>query len=279
MVLGTAFFASMHASVRLVSGDMHPFEVSFFRNLFGLIVVTPLIVRGGVKSLRTYQLKTNLLRGLTGIGAMLSWFYALSILPLAQATALSFTATIFGSLGAVLFLRERMRLRRWCAIFCGFFGALIILRPGFSGLDPGALLVLFSSLCWGTSMVLIKRLASTDSTVCIVAWMSIMLSVLSLPPALLVWTWPSFVQLLWLLLIGGLGTLGHLASTEAFKHADATAIFPLDFTRLIWATLIGYFVFSELPDIWTWIGAAVIVGSASYITYRETALKREPEQR
>ena len=104
--------------------------MAFFRNVFGLVAIAPLIYRAGLGSLRSRQPKLQLARALIGIVAMLSWFYALSVIPIAEATALSFTAVIFGSIGAALFFGERMRARRWSAVVIGFLGALIILRPG-----------------------------------------------------------------------------------------------------------------------------------------------------
>jgi drug/metabolite transporter (DMT)-like permease len=276
MLAATALLTSMHASVRYVSEGLHPFEITFFRNLFGLIVMLPLAMRAGLSGLASRQPGLQCLRSLFGILAMLAWFYSLSVVPIAQATALSFTAVIFGSIGAALFLGERMRLRRWSAVVMGFLGALLILRPGFQAVDLGALLVIFSSLCWSAALLTVKRLARTDSVVCIVTWNSVLLTVLSLPAAMLVWTWPSSDDLLWLGLIGVLATAGHLAMTAAFKAADATVIFPVDYTRLVWASLLGYLVFSEIPDGWTWLGGTMIFASTTYIAYREAALKAKP---
>lgn len=276
MMLGaTLVLTSMHGAVRYVSAAMHPFEVAFFRNLFGLLTVMPLLVRGGWSSLRSEHPWWQLLRGLFGLCAMLSWFYGLSVVPLAEATALSFSAAIFGSIGAALFLGERMRLRRWSAVVLGFAGALIILRPGIGVFQPGALVVILASLGWAAALLTVKFLSRSDGVLAIVGWSSILLTVFSLPPALFVWTTPSVDQLGWLLLIGTLATLGHLAMTTAFKLADATAVFPIDFTRLLWASVIGLVAFGEWPDRWTWIGGSLIFGSTVYIAYRESLHRRQ----
>jgi len=278
MMLGASLvLTSMHGAVRYVSAGMHPFEVAFFRNLFGLLTVMPLLVRGGWGSLRSQHPWWQLLRGLFGLCAMLSWFYGLSVVPLAEATALSFSAAIFGSLGAALFLGERMRARRWSAVLFGFIGALIILRPGIGVFQPGALVVLFASLGWAAALLTVKHLSRSDGVLTIVGWSSILLTVFSLPPALLVWTAPSAAQLWWLLLIGSLATLGHLAMTSAFKLADASAVFPIDFTRLLWASAIGLVAFGEWPDRWTWIGGSVIFASTAYIGYRESLRRRQAQ--
>jgi len=209
---------------------------------------------------------------------MLTWFYGLSVVPIAQATALSFTAVIFGSIGAALVLGERMRLRRWSAVVMGFVGALVILRPGFGQVNPAALIVVLSSICWAAALLTVKRLSTTDSVVCIVTWNSVLLTVLSLPVAIPVWVTPQPEQLLWLGLIGILATLGHLAMTGAFKVADATVVFPVDYTRLVWASVIGYLVFSEVPDVWTWVGGTIIFSSTTYIAYREAVIRRARER-
>jgi drug/metabolite transporter (DMT)-like permease len=277
MLAATAVLTCMHASVRHVSADMHAFEIAFFRNLFGLFTILPLALRAGMGSFKSRQPGLQVLRSIFGLGAMTAWFYGLSVVPIAQATALSFTSVIFGSLGAALILGERMRARRWSAVAAGFVGALVILRPGLGDVEPAALIVVLSSLCWAGALLTVKKLSTTDSVVCIVTWNSVLLTVLSLPVALPVWVTPSTEQLLWLGIIGVLATLGHLAMTSAFKASDATAVFPVDYTRLLWASVIGYLAFGEIPDLWTWIGGTIIFASTTYIAYREAALRRAPD--
>jgi drug/metabolite transporter (DMT)-like permease len=277
MLAAAAVLTCMHATVRHVSDGMHPFEITFFRNLFGLVAVLPLALRAGIGGLKSRQPGLLLVRSGFGLVAMFTWFYGLSVVPIAQATALSFSAVIFGSIGAALLLGERMRVRRWSAVIAGFVGTLVILRPGFADVDWGALIVVLSSICWAGAMLTVKRLSVTDSVVCIVTWNSVLLTVLSLPVAIPVWVTPSLEQLLWLSLIGLLATVGHLAMTGAFKASDAAVVFPVDYTRLLWATVIGYLAFGEIPDAWTWIGGTIIFTSTAYISYREATLRRARE--
>jgi drug/metabolite transporter (DMT)-like permease len=274
MLGATLVLTVMHAIVRHLGQSMHPFEIVFFRNLFGLVAVLPLVVHGGPRILYTRRPALHALRGALATGAMLSWFYSLSIVPIAEATALSFMAVIFASLGAVFFLGENMRIRRWSAVIASFTGAMLILRPGFHEVSGGALLVLGSSVCWGLAVVTVKQLSRTESVVSIVAWMAILLTSVSIVPALWVWQWPTWSQLAWLALVGGLATAGHLAMTQALKIADTTSILPLDFTRLVWAAALGYLVFGEVPDRWTWLGGGIIVSSATYLMFREASLAR-----
>ena len=277
MLAATAVLTCMHASVRHVSDGMHTFEITFFRNLFGLVAILPLALRAGIGSLRSRQPGLQILRSAFGVVAMFTWFYGLSAVPIAQATALSFTAVIFGSIGAALVLGERMGPRRWSAVVAGFAGTLVILRPGVTDVDPAAFIVVLSSICWAGAMLTVKRLSITDSVVCIVTWNSVLLTVLSLPMALSVWVTPSLEQLLWLSLIGILATLGHLAMTGAFKASDAAVVFPVDYMRLLWAAVIGYLAFGEIPDVWTWVGGTIIFASTIYIAYREATLRRARE--
>jgi drug/metabolite transporter (DMT)-like permease len=270
LIFAAGVVTAMHAVVRHLSADIHPFELAFFRSLFGFFALSPLFFQHGVKSIRTVQPKLQLLRGITGIGAMLTWFYGLSLVPLAEATALSFTNAIFGSIIAAIFLKEHLSRQRLAAIFTGFVGVLVILRPGLIELNVGTLLVLFSSLCWGSSLVMVKKLSQTDSTVSIVAWFGIQMSLLSFPFAAVVWTWPGWTDYAWLGLMGIFGTLGHLAITRGLKLVDSAAVFPLDFTRLLWAGLFGFVFFAEFPDLWTWVGAGIIIASTIVFLYRES---------
>ena len=269
VVSAAGSLSAMHAIVRFLSPSIHPFELAFFRSLFGFIVILPLLLRGGIDSVRTHQPRLQMLRGVVSIAAMMSWLSGLSRVPLAEATALSFTNVIFGSLAAIIFLREKMTMARGIAVFIGFVGVLVILRPGFVQMDIGVVCVLFSALCWGCSVVIVKQLDRTDSAVSIVAWVGIQLSILSLPFALSVWVWPTMEEWLWLSLLGTLATIGHLCMVQGLKLTDAMTIFPLDFTRLIWASLFGLFIFSEWPDVWTFVGAGIIVISGTFMLYRE----------
>lgn len=275
MALSAFALAAMHTLVRYLSADLHPFVIVFFRNFFGLVAVLPLILKGGVASMAVSRPWLMAIRLLTGIFAMLSWFYALSKVPIANATALSFSATIFATLSAWLFLGERMRLRRWAAIFVGLIGVLIVLRPGVGGYNAFGLLVLASTVSWGIGVTLVKKLSQTDSITSVVAWMSIGLTVLSVPIAWWFWQPPTLTQYALLFAVGSLGTIGHLCMTRALKMADTGPIMSIDFTRLIWTTAFGAALFGDVLDTWTMVGAVVIFSSGLYIIFRESHLERE----
>ncbi len=271
----TLVMVLMHAAVRHVGQQLPVVEVMFFRNFFGLLVVVPLVLREGLPILRTKRPGLHLLRSFIGIMAMWMWFYALTVVPVAEATALSFTSVIFGSIAAAVLLKERMRARRWSAVIVGFLGAMVILRPGFQEVSVGMLAVLASSVFWALALILVKHLSRFDSVVCIVAINQFLLTLISAVPAALAWQAPTPGQLAWLLLVGTCATFGHILMTTAFKWGDASAVFPVDFARLIWAAVLGWLIFAEVPDEWTWLGGAIIFGSTAYITYREAAVRRQ----
>lgn len=274
MVGACLFFATMAGIIRHVSSELHPFEIAFFRNLFGLAFMMPWLARVGWGGLKTQRIGLYTVRGIIGLAAMLLFFWAITILPLAQVTALSFTAPLFATILAALVLGEVVRRRRWAAILIGFVGALIILRPGLQEIGWPTFAVLFSSLLMASAVVMIKMLSRTETTSAIVTYMVIYLTPMSLIPALFVWQTPSWSIFGWLIALGGVATAAHQCLTRSFAVAEASAVMPFDFTRLIFAALIGYFFFDQIPDLWSGIGAAVIVTASVYIAHREAVVAR-----
>lgn len=275
MAAYAAAMAAMHATVRYSSTELHPFVIAFFRNLLSLPMVLPLVLRHGRAGLRPKRFDLHLWRAVIGAAAMLAWFYALSVLPLANATALSFTTALFVTIFAALFIGEQVGLRRGAAVIIGFVGTVIILRPGLEVVSIGAVLAVVSSATWGIALVVIKTLSRYDRTESIVFWASVLLTPLTFVAALFVWQWPTWEQLGVLALLALFSTIAHVLMTEAFKNAEAVVVMPLDFTRLIWAAVIGYVLFLEVPDWGTWLGGTVIFASATYITWREHQLEQQ----
>lgn len=278
MVVSTICFTVMQALIRIVASGpdpLHPIEVAFFRNLFGFVALTPMFLRSGLKILHTERFSLHALRAAFQSCGMISFFVALTLIPISEVTALSFSGPLFATVLAVIVFRERIRARRISALLVGFLGVLIILRPGVSALSLGALLIIGSSLGWAISMMMIKTLTKTDSPVTMTAYAALLMSPVTLVPALFVWQWPHLAQLGWMLCIGIVGTLGHICFASAFRETEISAVLPLDFLRLIWAALIGYFVFAESPSIFTWIGGLLIFASATYIAIREAKLSKQ----
>ena len=275
LMLGSVLcFALMAISIRLASEQLHAFQIAFFRNLFGLLFTVPLIWRAGFSLLRTNRLRLYFLRCLTGLSAMLTGFWALVHLPLAQAVALSYTTPLFVTILAVLLLGEVVRARRWSAVAIGFVGVMVILRPGVDGLQLAALVAIASSALSASSAISIKFLSRTEPANAIVIWMVLIMTPMSLLPALPVWQAPQGAIWLWVILTGGLGTLGHLCMTRAYKLADVSALQPLNFLQLPIVAFVAWLLFAEHVDAWTVVGASIIFASTAYIARREARLHR-----
>ena len=274
MVLAAASFAALTTVIREVSGSMHPFELAFFRNLFGLLFMLPWLFKSGFKVLKTERLPMHVFRSSIGLVAMLSWFVAVSMMPIAEATALSFTTPLFATVGAALFLGETVRVRRWAATVAGLIGALVIVRPAGIDIGLGAGLVLLASACMSMAALSIKSLSRTETPSMIVLFTGLIMTPMSLVPALFNWTTPQPVDYLWFVALGLFATIGQIALARAFASADVSAVLPFDFSRLIFAAILGYLFFAESPDIWTWLGAAIIFSAALYTAHRESRQAR-----
>jgi len=274
MALSTAFMACMYAAIRKVPGQLHPFEVAFFRSLFALLLILAWHGRRVVALYRTRHLGLHILRGSLNVVAMLTFFYAVVITPLADVAALGFTAPLFASVLAIALLGEPPERPRLAVAALGFLGALIILRPGSGVVGVGHVLLLISSLFWSVTIMVIKLLARTESSLTITVYMGSVMAPLSLAAAAFFWRWPEPVQLLWLLLIAILGTCGQISLAQSLRSAEVTAVLPLDFLKLVWSALLGFLVFAEIPDFWTLIGGATIFGSTTYLAMAEAGRSR-----
>jgi len=275
MLLGALAAAAMNGAVRHVSDDLHPFEISFFRVLFGLIVFSPLFLRHGMEKLKTRRIGLHIVRGGLQAGAMLQFFTALRFSPLAKVAALQFTTPLFGTIFALILLREAIRLRRVTALVVGIIGTLIILRPDVGGLDFGSGLVISSSASWAMAMIAIKVLSRADSSITITFYGTLFMLPFTLLAALPYWQTPTLEQLAWLAVVGGLASTHNLCVAQAFRDAEVTAVIPLDFSKLVWSAIIGYVFFAEVPVVWTWAGGVIILAAATYIAYREAQVKEE----
>lgn len=269
MLTSTVLFATMHALIRTTSQHMPAVEVAFFRNLFGLVVLAPLMMSSPVSILKTNRFGQHVTRSVINVGSMLCFFIGLSMTPIARATALSFTAPLFTALFSALFLGEVFRWRRWTAIVVGFAGTLVILRPGLGTMTQGDLLLVVSAVLWSFALIEIKLLGKTESSLTITSYVTLLMTPMTLVPALFVWQTPSPELWIGLITIGVLGVLGQIAVTEALLLADTTVVMPFDFLKLIWATLFGIVLFGEMPDALTYVGAAMVFGSTFFIAWRE----------
>ena len=267
-------FSVMNVFVRLATEQIAALEVAFFRNFFALMFMLPWLARVGFEPLRTQRIKLHLVRSFFALATMIAWFSALALLPLNEAVALNFTVPLFATAGAALVLGEVVRARRWTATVIGFLGTLIILRPGFAEVTPAMALPVVAALTMACATLTVKSLSRTESAATVVLYMTVILTPLSLVPALFVWQWPDWPTLGYLVGLGGSGALAHLLLTIAYCKADASAVIPFDYARLPFVAVIAFFLFDEVPDLWTWLGAAVIAASAIYIAHREAQVAR-----
>jgi drug/metabolite transporter (DMT)-like permease len=274
MLLANLCVAGMTCTIRIASADLHPFEIAFFRNLFGVVFLLPFLIPAGLRVVRIHAPGRLVLSSGGHLIAMLSYFLAAAVMPLAELTALAFTKPLFASIGAALILHEIVRARRWSAIAIGFLGVLIVLRPGAEAFSPYAGLVLLSALASAAVVLVVKQMTRSDSTTTIVLYQSLFLTILSLPPALLFWQTPSLESLTLVALIGALGTITWLCFTRAFALADASAVMPLEFLKLPFTAFLAYLLFAQVPSIWTWLGGGLIFASTIYVSHREARVAR-----
>ncbi|MBT3991542.1 MAG: DMT family transporter [Rhodospirillaceae bacterium] len=269
IILSVALFTGSHGFVRGVGKSIHPYEIAFFTSLFSFAFYLPWLLRTKFRPMRTTKIRTHIVRAFFNAGAVGAWYTALSLTPLADATALALTSPLIVTLGAVLFLGEKARLRRWIALGVGLSGALIIIRPGFQSFSIGFVFVILSIILGSGSRIFAKHLLQWDQPPTIGAWVALLQIPITFCMAIYFWRWPDLIQLTMLAAVGLFVGGAHLTMTLAYKRSEVSALEPFNFIRLIIATLIGFFIFSELPDIWTWIGGGIIIASTSYIARRE----------
>ena len=263
-------FVAVTGIVRHLGTDMSAVQAAFIRYVFGLLLLAPVFFKLGSLVRERKIMGLHAVRGvLHGIGVML-WFFAMAKIPIAEVTALGFTAPIFTTLGAALFLGERLHLHRIGAVLIGFGGAIVVLQPGFQEISIGAVAQLVAAPLFACSFLIAKRLTRTESSPAIVAYLSIFVTLTLLPPALIVWRTPTLIELGWLFATAVCATAGHVTLMQAFRAADLTVTQPIQFLQLVWATVLGLTLFGEQPEIWTWVGGGVIVASATYIARRES---------
>jgi drug/metabolite transporter (DMT)-like permease len=269
MLFAAAMFACMGGFIRHLASDIHPLVLGFLRSVIGMLLILPFMARFGFGMIRTRRHGMFFLRGMFSALGQAFYFSAIAFLPMADAISLTFTAPLFGVVLAVALLGEKFRLPRWIATLVGFAGVLIVLRPGFGDVTLVTLTPLMAALSMSFIWVFVKMLADTEPTERIVFYMMAYAIPASLVPALFVWTTPALENVPWLIGLAVVANLGQVGMTNAYRAADATAVFPFDFARLPFTALIAYFVFAETPDAWTWVGASVIFGSTLFVVRHE----------
>lgn len=274
MLVTGVLFVGVTATVKHVGKDVPAAEAAFLRYLLGLVFLLPMLgpIFRAELSKRAWMLFS--IRGVVhGLG-VICWFFAMTQIPIAEVTAMNYLNPIYVTIGAALFLGEKLASRRVLAIAVAFVGALIILRPGFRDVSPGHYAMLVTAVMFGASYLIAGRMSSEASAAVVVGMLSITVTIVLAPFAIAVWVTPTLTQVLWLFVVAALATGAHYTMTLAFACAPMTVTQPVTFLQLVWATTLGWVVFGEAVDAWVMVGGALIIASVSFITWREAVLRR-----
>ena len=269
MLFASLNFALLNTLVKYLSGEFSLSQIIFFRSFFAIIFILPWLLNTGILSLRTKSYKLQIARSSVALAAMYLWFFSISKIPLAEATAINFTAPIFGALCAILFLKEKIKKRRFIAIIFSILGAMIIIKPGFAEINIYILIAILASLLMGLAAIFIKKLSMLDHPNAVVFYMPAILSIFSFIPCIISWHTPTFYEGLLLVGTGLTATLAHQGITRAFAKSDATYVLIFDYLRLPFTALFAFYIFHETPSISLFVGSLIIFISSIYIINRE----------
>lgn len=275
MIFAGATLAIVSAMVRDLSDRFHPFEIVFFRLAFAFPFVLPLLIKNGFGQLKSGRMGMHFVRSLMGWMNMVCMFWALSLIPMSQVTALSFAGPLFAAFLAIVFLGEKAKLRRWLALLVGSAGAMIVLRPGYTEWSLGILLAIIMAMGIGVVIVLLRSLSRTERPEAVILYLSLFSTPLALIMALPDWVWPQGWDWLLLALLGMTATFAQYALVKAYGFAEATAVLPFDFARLLFVAALDFVWFGVIPDIFIWIGGTLILASSVYIAHRERVRAKE----
>jgi drug/metabolite transporter (DMT)-like permease len=272
VVASGAMFTLVSVFIRLSVHELDSLQVSFFRAVFGLAFIAPILIRQRVNPLDTPWLGQHFSRAAIGTMSMVAGFYAAAHLPLAESTSIGFSTPLFITVAAALFMGETVRWRRWSATIIGFVGVLIMVRPGGDVLKVAAFVAVGGALLSSISAMMVKRLSAHEPALRVLATFSIFSTGLMTVPAILVWHWPSLTVWLYVAALGLCATIGQYCWVRGYAIAQASAVAPFDYLRMPLSVAMGLMVFGELPTVWTLAGTLVIAASGLYIAYREAQL-------
>ena len=267
--------STMGVLIKFAQNDVSIYIAAFLRFLIGFIFIFPYILKTKFKVYKTSNILLHIIRSLLNYPAMLLTFSALMLVPYEKISALNFLVPFFVTILAVLFLKENIQIYRISALFIGFIGMLIILRPGIIDISLGIQMVLVATFFWSVIIILTKQLTNKDSSITILVYMYTFMTFLTLITAIIFWQTPTANSIIYLSLAAFVGTISHFSINHAFKLVDVSMTQPFSFIGLIIASLYGYFLFDESPDIYTWLGAIVIFIGIIIITIRELKLDKE----
>jgi drug/metabolite transporter (DMT)-like permease len=274
MAFTGVMFVAVTAVVKYVGDDVPAAQAAFLRYVLGLVFLIPMIRPIMAAHLTSRQIKLFGLRGLVHTFAVILWFFAMARIPIAEVTAMNYLSPVYVTLGAALFLGERLPPRRLIAVIVALIGALVILRPGVKEIEIGHIAMLGTAVFFAIGYLVAKQLSGEVSAAVVVGMLSITVTIGLAPFAWAVWVTPTLPQLGWLFLVACFATAGHYSMTLAFAAAPLTVTQPVTFLQLVWAVALGAIVFGEAVDSWVVFGGAIIMGSVSFITWRESVARR-----
>ena len=276
LIIISVFFGTLMLTfLKLAQEEVNVYVAGFFRFILGLTIISPYIVKTKFTVFKTSHFKKHFVRSVLNLPAMLLYFSTLVMLPIEKVTAISFVVPLIVTVLAVLFLGEKIYIYRTLALILGFSGMLIILRPGLIDISIGVYMALFSSFLWSVVIIITKKISKEDSSITILSYQSVFMSIFSFIIVLFFWETPSSKTFFYLFLAALSGTILHLALNHAYKLVDVSMTQPYSFLSLVFASIIGFFVFSEIPDLFTWLGASIIFLGVLIISYREMKLDKE----
>ncbi|MGB0629784.1 MAG: DMT family transporter [Alphaproteobacteria bacterium] len=274
-VLSMFLFSSTHTCVRFLTDTMSAPEIVFWRMLVSMTILMPWFAWKGMHLLKTARPGMHALRAIVNFGGMIMWFYAIGVVPLGKAVAIHFTLPLFLIVLAVIFLGERVGIRRTAATVVGFCGTLVVLQPG--NLDVGLpeFMILGSAALYAGTVIFLKFMVKTETPLALTFYTNFFILLFSIPLTIWLWVPPTVDDILPILFIGAMGTLAPFMYTSALKMADASIIGPTDFLRLPITSGFAFALFGEVPTMWVWIGGGIIFLSTWYITARESRLEKQ----
>ena len=268
-------FVGVTGIVKHIGSELPAAEAAFLRYVMGLVFVIPLIGLIKRANLTKVELSLFVWRGAVhSVGVML-WFYGMTMLPMAEVTAMSYLSPVFVTIGAALFLGERLAALRIMAIVFAIIGVLVILRPGFREISLGHIAMLINGGLFAASYLIAKVMADRVEPLVVVGMLSIFVTIGLAPWAFLVWVPPTLTQLGWTFVLATFATAGHYTMTLALRAAPIAVTQPVTFLQLIWSILLGILIFNESFDEWVVIGATIIILSISFIMWREGRVRNK----
>ena len=274
IILSVFFSAVMSVLIKLAQQDTNVFTAAFLRFFFGILILSPIFIKTNLSVFKTNHLKTHFLRVILNYPSMLLFFYAINFVSIEKANSLTFVVPFIATILAVIFLKEKIYFYRIFALILGFIGMLIVIRPGMIEVSFGVYMILISSFLWAVMIIITKKISKDDSALTILSYQYLLMFIISFVVAIFNWQSPTIETIFYLFLAGFSGTIFHLTLYQAYKLADVSLVQPYSFLVLVFASIMGYFIFGEIPDIYTWIGTGVIFIGVVIISIREMQINK-----